>query len=100
MIKSQDFAAGAINAKFGLNSLKSMIHYINEKCENFVPNTNYVTIDAKLNVIGRLAKGKEDCDDEEAAYKAKYSADILEIMDKMGVGDCVIRTYLETQKAK
>ena len=100
MIKAQDFASGAINAKVNSHSLKTLIEYLNEKCSSFIPDSNYVVIEAKLQVIQRLSKSLEDCGAESAGMKAKYCQDILDIMDKLGVGDCVMRTYLETEKAK
>ncbi|KAI9590497.1 SET domain-containing protein SmydA-8 [Glossina fuscipes] len=100
MIKAQDFASGAINAKINSHSLKSLIIYLNEKSDSFIPNSNYVIIDAKLQVIARLSKSMEDCAQESAGVKAKYCQDILDIMDKLGLGDCVMRKYLEIEKAK
>lgn len=100
MAKSQDLANGSINAKVNSNSLKSVVLYLNEKSSNFIPDSNYTVIDAKLHVIARLAKNKEDCGEDELALKAKFCQDILDIMDKLGLGDCIMRTYLETQKAK
>jgi len=97
MVKYQDFAAGAISSKLHSNSLRNLIAYVSEKSSSFIPDSNYVVIDAKLLVIGRLKKSKEDCSDEEAKAKAKYCQDILNIMDKLGLGDCVMRTYLETE---
>lgn len=100
MVKSQDFASGAISSKFNSKSLKSVVLYLRDKSSSFIPDSNYVVIDAKLQVIARLSKSREDCGDEEAASKAKFCEDLLEIIDKLGLGDCVMRTYLETEKAK
>lgn len=100
MAKAQDLAAGAINAKTNSNSLKTLIQYLKEKCPSFIPESNYVVIDAKLQVIGRLSKSQEDCGEESAGTKAQFCQDILDIMDKLGLGECVMRTYLETEKAK
>ncbi|XP_065365191.1 SET domain-containing protein SmydA-8 [Calliphora vicina] len=100
MVKAQDFASGAINAKVNSHSLKTLIEYLNEKCTSFIPESNYVVIEAKLQVIARLSKSVEDCGEESVGTKAKYCQDILDIMDKLGLGDCVMRTYLEIEKAK
>lgn len=100
LIKSQDFASGAISSKFNSKSLKSVVLYLRDKSSGFIPDSNYVVIDAKLQVIARLSKSREDCDDEEVAAKAKFCEDILEIMDKLGLGDCVMRSYLEAEKVK
>ncbi|XP_039962033.1 SET domain-containing protein SmydA-8 [Bactrocera tryoni] len=100
MIKAQDFASGAISSKFNSKSLKSVVLYLRDKSSGFIPDSNYVVIDAKLQVIARLSKSREDCEDEEAAAKAKFCEDILEIMDKLGLGDCVMRSYLDAEKAK
>lgn len=100
MAKAQDLASGAINAKTNSNSLKTLIQYLNEKCSDFIPETNYVVIDAKLQVIARLAKSLEDCGEESVGTKAKYCQDILDIMDKLEMGDCIMRTYLEVEKVK
>ncbi|XP_017493212.1 PREDICTED: protein msta-like, partial [Rhagoletis zephyria] len=100
MVKAQDFASGAISSKFNSKSLKSVILYLRDKSASFIPDSNYAVIDAKLQVIARLAKRREDCGDDEVTAKAKFCEDILEIMDKLGLGDCLMRTYLETEKAK
>lgn len=100
MVKSQDFASGAINAKVNSHSLKTLIQYLNEKCTDFIPESNFVVIEAKLQVIARLSKSLEDCGEESVGTKATYCQDILNIMDKLGLGDCVMRTYLEQEKAK
>uniref|UniRef100_T1PEE7 SET domain protein n=1 Tax=Musca domestica TaxID=7370 RepID=T1PEE7_MUSDO len=100
MSKAQDLAVGAINAKTNSNSLKTLIQYIKEKSSSFIPESNYCIIDAKLQVISRLSKSLEDCGEESAGTKAQFCQDILDIMDRLGLGDCVMRTYLETEKAK
>lgn len=100
IIKAQDFASGALNAKTNSQSLKTLIEYLNDKSSSFIPDSNYVVIDCKLQIIARLSKSMEDCDAETAAVKAKYCQDILNVMDKLGLGDCVMRSYLETQLAK
>lgn len=68
--------------------------------EDFIPKNHFAVIDAKLQVIARLSKGPEDCGPEEQAAKAKFCQDILEVLDTLGLGDCVMRTYLETEKNK
>ncbi|XP_067640612.1 SET domain-containing protein SmydA-8 [Eurosta solidaginis] len=100
MSKAQDFASGAINSKFNSKSLKSVVLYIRDISSEFIPDSNHVVIDAKLKTIARLSKKREDCGDDEVTAKAKFCDDILQIMDKLGLGDCVMRTYLETEKAK
>ncbi|ALC48927.1 CG12119 [Drosophila busckii] len=98
MMKSQDFASGAINAKANSNSLRTLVHYLNEKSDSFIPNSNYVVIDAKMSVLNRLKQGREDCNDElVASTRLRYSRDITQIMDKLGLGDSLLRTQLEKQ---
>lgn len=97
-MKSQDFASGAINAKANSNSLRTLVHYLNEKSDSFIPSSNYVVIDAKMSVLSRLAQGREDCNDElVASTRLRYSRDIVQIMDKLGMGDSLLRTQLEKQ---
>lgn len=98
MMKSQDFASGAINAKANSNSLRTLVHYLNEKSDSFIPSSNYVVIDAKMSVLSRLAQGREDCNEElVASTRLRYSRDIVQIMDKLGLGDSLLRTQLEKQ---
>lgn len=100
IIKSQDIATGAINAKANSNSLKTLVLFLRDKVEDFIPKNHFAVIDAKLQVIARLSKGGEDCGPDELAAKAKFCQDILEVLDALGLGDCVMRTYLETEKSK
>ncbi|XP_034489972.1 SET domain-containing protein SmydA-8 [Drosophila innubila] len=101
MMKSQDFASGAINAKANSNSLRTLVHYLNEKSDSFIPNSNYVVIDAKMSVLNRLALGREDCNEElVSCTRLRYSRDITQVMDKLGLGDSLLRTQLETQLRK
>ncbi|KAH8397972.1 hypothetical protein KR222_007587 [Zaprionus bogoriensis] len=96
MMKSQDFASGAINAKANSNSLRTLVHYLNEKSDSFIPSSNYVVIDAKMSVLARLAQGREDCNEElVASTRLRYSRDIVEIMNKLGLGDSLLRTQME-----
>ncbi|KAH8344869.1 hypothetical protein KR067_009710 [Drosophila pandora] len=96
MMKSQDFASGAINAKSNSNSLKTLVQYLNEKCASFIPDSNYVVIDAKITVLQRLQVGREDCSEELAANtRLRYSRDITQVMDKLGLGDSLLRTQWE-----
>lgn len=98
MMKSQDFASGAINAKANSNSLRTLVHYLNEKSDSFIPSSNYVVIDAKMSVLSRLAQGREDCNEElVASTRLRYSRDIVQIMEKLGLGDSLLRTQLEKQ---
>lgn len=95
-MKSQDFASGAINAKSNSNSLKTLVQYLNEKCASFIPDSNYVVIDAKITVLQRLQVGREDCSEELAANtRLRYSRDITQVMDKLGLGDSLLRTQWE-----
>lgn len=96
MMKSQDFASGAINAKVNSNSLRTLVQYLNEKSDSFIPSSNYVVIDAKMSVLQRLQQGREDCSEELAHNtRLRYSRDITQLMDKLGLGDSLLRTHLE-----
>ncbi|XP_017018135.1 SET domain-containing protein SmydA-8 [Drosophila kikkawai] len=95
MMKSQDFASGAINAKANSNSLRTLVQYLNEKSDAFIPSSNYVVIEAKFGVLQRLQQGREDCSEELAANtRLRYSRDITQVMDKLGLGDSLLRTQL------
>ncbi|EDV95105.1 SET domain-containing protein SmydA-8 [Drosophila grimshawi] len=101
MMKSQDFASGAINAKVNSNSLRTLVHYLNEKSDSFIPSSNYVVIDAKMAVLTRLAQGREDCNEDlVSSTRLRYSRDIMQVMDKLGLGDSLLRTQLEQQLHK
>lgn len=101
MMKSQDFASGAINAKVNSNSLRTLVHYLNEKSDSFIPSSNYVVIDAKMSVLARLAQGREDCNEElVSSTRLRYSRDITQIMDQLGLGDSLLRAQLEQQLHK
>lgn len=100
MSKSQDFASGALSAKFNADSLSVVIEYINEKSSSFIPDSNHTVIDAKLQIIEKLSESKDKYTEEEYKNKERYCTDLLGILDKLGVGDCPMRTYLETQKVK
>ncbi|XP_017006143.2 SET domain-containing protein SmydA-8 [Drosophila takahashii] len=98
MMKSQDFASGAINAKANSNSLRTLVQYLNEKSDAFIPSSNYVVIDAKMSVLQRLQQGREDCSEELANNtRLRYSRDITQVMDKLGLGDSLLRSHLEEQ---
>ncbi|XP_016936678.3 SET domain-containing protein SmydA-8 [Drosophila suzukii] len=98
MMKSQDFASGAINAKANSNSLRTLVQYLNEKSDSFIPSSNYVVVDAKMSVLQRLQQGREDCSEELANNtRLRYCRDITHVMDKLGLGDSLLRTQLEEQ---
>lgn len=100
IIKSQDIAIGAINAKANSNSLKTLLVFLRDKVEEFIPKNHFAVIDAKLQVIARLSKASEDCGPDELPAKAIFCQDVLDVLDTLDLGDCVMRAYLEKEKSK
>ncbi|KAH8397912.1 hypothetical protein KR222_006201 [Zaprionus bogoriensis] len=95
MARYQDFALNTINNRINTCSVRDMIHFINEFCPRFCPPSNYVLIEAKLNVIWRMTRlDAEEYTPEELAHKDRYREDILAILHKLGAGECTLKKLI------
>ncbi|XP_034659790.1 SET domain-containing protein SmydA-8 isoform X2 [Drosophila subobscura] len=95
MARYQDFALNTINNRINSCSVPDMIHFINDLCPRFCPPSNYVLIEAKLNVIWRMTRFDTDqYTPEEVAHKDRYREDILAIIHKLGAGECTLKKLI------
>ncbi|KAH8420134.1 hypothetical protein KR009_006162 [Drosophila setifemur] len=95
MARYQDFALNTINNRINTSSVRDMIHFINELCPRFCPPSNYVLIEAKLNVIWRMTRfDREEYSPEEIAHKDRYREDVLAILHKLGAGECTLKKLI------
>uniref|UniRef100_A0A1A9X4K0 SET domain-containing protein n=1 Tax=Glossina brevipalpis TaxID=37001 RepID=A0A1A9X4K0_9MUSC len=95
MARYQDFALNTINNRINTSSVSDMITFINEMCPKFCPPSNYVLVEAKLNVIWRMSRfNKDEYTEEQKQHRDRYREDILEILKKLGAGDCTLRKLI------
>ncbi|XP_068151889.1 SET domain-containing protein SmydA-8-like [Drosophila tropicalis] len=95
MARYQDFALNTINNRINSSSVQDMIHFINELCPRFCPSSNYVLIEAKLNVIWRMTRfNAEQYTAQEVAHKDRYREEILAILHKLGAGECTLKKLI------
>ncbi|XP_055371050.1 SET domain-containing protein SmydA-8-like [Condylostylus longicornis] len=94
MTKIADFALGTINGKANNGTLKDMIQFINEMLPKIVPPWNYLAQEAKLQVIWKMGKTKEDFGYTDYQDKEKWCNEACEILDKLEAGDCTLRHHL------
>lgn len=98
MARYQDFALNTINNRINTCSVRDMIHFINELCPRFCPPSNYVLIEAKLNVIWRMTRlGAEQYTPDEIAIKDRYREEILAILHKLGAGECTLKKLINEE---
>lgn len=72
-----------------------MITFINEMCPRFCPSSNYVLVEAKLNIIWRMSRPTtEEFTEEHFKCKDRYRAEIVELLDKLGAGDCTLKKLI------
>lgn len=80
-------------------SVADMINFINNVCPKICPESNYVLIEAKLNVIWRMSQTskKTAYTIEQLQYRDAYCKQILEILDKLGAGNCTLSKLLNEE---
>lgn len=94
----QDFALNTINNRINVSSATEMISFINDVCPRFCPSSNYVLVEAKLNVIWRMSKiNNEEYTEEQLQYRDRYKEEILGLLDKLGAGDCTLKKLITEQ---
>ncbi|XP_061401481.1 SET domain-containing protein SmydA-8-like isoform X2 [Musca vetustissima] len=95
MARYQDFALNTINNRINACSVSDMITFINEMCPRFCPPSNYVLVEAKLNVIWRMSRPTtEEFTEEQIKCKDRYRAELLELLEKLGAGDCTLKKLI------
>ncbi|XP_017034948.1 SET domain-containing protein SmydA-8 isoform X1 [Drosophila kikkawai] len=95
MARYQDFALNTINNRINSCSVQDMIHFINELCPRFCPPSNYVLIEAKLNVIWRMTRfDRDQYTPEEMAHMDRYREEVLAILHKLGAGECTLKKLI------
>ncbi|XP_053949564.1 SET domain-containing protein SmydA-8 isoform X2 [Anastrepha ludens] len=94
MSRYQDFALNTINNRINTSTVHELINFINEMCPRFCPPSNYVLVEAKLNVIWRMQRYKGDCTAEEMQHRDRYREEILKILEKLGAGDCTLKKLI------
>ncbi|XP_055913181.1 SET domain-containing protein SmydA-8 isoform X2 [Eupeodes corollae] len=97
MGKYQDFTLSAIHNKINSCSVHDMINFINNICPRFCPPSNYVLVEAKLNVIWRMQRINDDYTDDEYLVRDQYCKDVIEILDKLEAGDCTLRKLITNE---
>ncbi|XP_067640610.1 SET domain-containing protein SmydA-8 isoform X2 [Eurosta solidaginis] len=97
MARYQDFALNTINNRINSSTVHELITFINEMCPRFCPPSNYVLVEAKLNVIWRMSRLKDDFTEDEMQHRDRYRAEILEILEKLGAGDCTLKKLITNE---
>ncbi|XP_054088498.1 SET domain-containing protein SmydA-8 isoform X1 [Zeugodacus cucurbitae] len=97
MSRYQDFALNTINNRINKSTVHDLINFINDMCPRFCPPSNYVLVEAKLNVIWRMQRFKGDFTEDEVRHRDRYRDEILEILDKLGAGDCTLRKLITNE---
>lgn len=98
MARYQDFALNTINNRINVSSVSDMITFINDVCPRFCPSSNYVLIEAKLNVIWRMSKmSNDEYTEEQLKCRDRYKEEILSLLEKLGAGDCTLRKLITEQ---
>ncbi|XP_037938289.1 SET domain-containing protein SmydA-8 isoform X2 [Teleopsis dalmanni] len=98
MARYQDFALNTINNRINASSVQEMINFINELCPRFCPPSNYVLIEAKLNVIWRMSRFTDvEYTPEELEHCERYRSEILEVLKKLGAGDCTLKRLISAE---
>lgn len=97
MGKYQDFTLTTIHNKINSCSVRELIHFINEVCPRLCPPSNYVLVEAKLNVIWRLQRNDEEYTEDDYLARDQYCKDIIEILDKLNAGDCTLRKLITNE---
>ncbi|XP_065365041.1 SET domain-containing protein SmydA-8 isoform X1 [Calliphora vicina] len=98
MARYQDFALNTINNRINVSSVSDMITFINDVCPRFCPSSNYVLLEAKLNVIWRMSKvNPEEYTEEQLQCRDRYKEEILGLLEKLGAGDCTLRKLITEQ---
>ncbi|XP_020715472.1 protein msta isoform X2 [Ceratitis capitata] len=97
MARYQDFALNTINNRINTSTVHELITFINEMCPRFCPPSNYVLVEAKLNVIWRMSRFKGEFSEEEMQHRDRYRDEILEIMEKLGAGDCTLKKLITNE---
>lgn len=99
MSRYQDFTLNAIHNRINSVSVSEMINFINNVCPKICPATNYVLIEAKLNVIWRMSQNcnTQSYSLEELRHRDDYCRQILQILDKLGAGSCTLSKLLKEE---
>ncbi|XP_036232017.2 SET domain-containing protein SmydA-8 isoform X2 [Bactrocera oleae] len=97
MSRYQDFALNTINNRINTSTVHELINFINDMCPRFCPPSNYVLVEAKLNVIWRMQRFKGDFTEEEVRHRDRYREEILEILEKLGAGDCTLKKLITNE---
>lgn len=93
----QDFALNTINNRINISSVKDMIYFINEVCPRFCPPSNYVLIEAKLNIIWRMQRNHDEYTEEELQHRDRYRDEILAILKQLGAGECTLKKLITNE---
>lgn len=93
----------AINLKMANSTIPEMITFLNDVAPKLCPKSNYIIMEAKLNIIWKMQKNREEYDQEFQRQKLKYCEDIMLVLEKLKAGECTLKTLLveeirETEK--
>uniref|UniRef100_A0A1I8PSQ3 SET domain-containing protein n=1 Tax=Stomoxys calcitrans TaxID=35570 RepID=A0A1I8PSQ3_STOCA len=95
MARYQDFALNTINNRINKGSVAEMITFINDMCPRFCPSSNYVLVEAKLNVIWRMSRPTtEEFNEDHLKCKERYKEEIVALLEKLGAGDCTLKKLI------
>uniref|UniRef100_A0A1I8N6M1 SET domain-containing protein n=1 Tax=Musca domestica TaxID=7370 RepID=A0A1I8N6M1_MUSDO len=99
MARYQDFALNTINNRINACSISDMITFINDMCPRFCPPSNYVLVEAKLNVIWRMSRATTEVfTEEQLKCKDRYRAELLELLEKLGAGECTLKKLITEER--
>lgn len=103
MSKYQEFALNAINLKMANSTIPEMIAFLNDVAPKLCPKSNYIIVEAKLSIIWKMQKNRNEYSLEIQQQKLQYCEDILDILSKLKAGECTMKALLleeiqETQK--
>ena len=94
MSKYKEFALNAINLKMANSTIPEMISFLKDVAPKLCPQSNYVIIEAKLNIIWKMQKNRSEYSQDILQHKLKYCNEILEILSSLKAGECTLYTLL------
>lgn len=102
MSKYQEFALNAINLKMANSTIPEMINFLNDVAPKLCPKSNYIIIEAKLSLIWKMQKNRNEYSLYLQQQKLKYCEEIMDILDKLKAGECTLKILLleEIQETK
>lgn len=90
-----DILSKQIFNKVLVDPMSSINHYLKNKLSLFLPSSNQLTIEVKLQIILKMKKDPNyEMTLEDYADVESYCYDVLEIIDRLKVGECFVKGLL------